>query len=163
MADLLVKLYDMEFRDYGERMAREGIVVKRAFISDKPRILDFIRQAFPQSQGWVYECEYALSLNPGACYIAVHQKRVVGFACYDASAKGFFGPTGVDEAFRGKGIGAQLLMKCLWSMREQGYAYAVIGWSAESAVEFYKRQTGAIEIPDSPPEKSIYRNMVDIE
>jgi predicted GNAT family acetyltransferase len=45
----------------------------------------------------------------------------------DATMKGFFGPTGVDEAQRGKGIGEALLIATLKGMREAGHAYGVIG------------------------------------
>jgi predicted N-acetyltransferase YhbS len=159
MADMLVKLYDIDYTP-NAALREQGIVIKKAFPGDKAAILDFVRENFPGSPAWVHECEYALSQNPPACHIAVLNKQVVGFACYDASAKGFFGPTGVREDYRMKGIGRELLLRSLWSMRESGYAYAIIGWAAPTAAKFYKESAGAVEIPDSPPEKSIYSNLV---
>ena len=55
------------------------------------------------------------------------QKEIVGFACYDATCMNFFGPTGVKESERGKGVGKALLLAALHAMKEQGYAYAIIG------------------------------------
>ncbi len=55
--------------------------------------------------------------------------------------KGFFGPTGVDESARGKGIGHALLLKTLLDMRDQGYGYAIIGGAGP--VDFYQRSVGA--------------------
>ena len=80
---------------------------------------------------------------------------VLGFACYDATAKDFFGPTGVMESQRGKGIGAALLIACMQAMAAEGYAYAVIGGAGP--VAFYEKVVGATVIPDSVP--GPYRDM----
>lgn len=84
------------------------------------------------------------------------EDKLVGFACYDATCKGFFGPTGVDDVCRGKGVGTALLLACLHDMRAQGYGYAVIGGAGP--VAFYEKTVGAIEIPDSKP--GIYKGML---
>ena len=93
---------------------------------------------------------------PITCFLAVHQKRIIGFACVDATARGLFGPTGVDKAFRGRGVGAALLLAALHCQREQGYAYSVIGGAGP--VDFYVKTVGAIPIPDSSP--GIYVDML---
>jgi len=165
MTDLLVKLYgfDLEQRlnqSLGE-MAVQGIAIKRASIIDKDRILQFVRQGFGDESAWPNECEYALFNNPSSCYIAVQNGQLVGFGCYDATAKGFFGPTGVAESHRGKGIGAALMLKCLNSMKEAGYVYVIVGWIAP-VMPFYEKVANAVEIPDSPPHKSVYQNLIDI-
>lgn len=163
MPDLLVKLYDIDFDPNGQiekNMRGQDIFIKRACIVDKHIILDFVSENF--GQGWTNECECAMLRNPVSCYIAVKDKKIIGFACYDAVAKGFFGPTGVKAEFRGKGVGSGLLFKCLNSMKECGYGYAVIGWVGE-AKDFYAKQAGAVEIGDSPPNKSVYKNMISQE
>ncbi|MDR0451512.1 MAG: GNAT family N-acetyltransferase [Treponema sp.] len=160
MADLLVKLYDLEDSvDYTE-LKKQNVVIKRAFAGDKAAILDFVKNNFPEEPGWPDECEYALLNNPVSCFVAVKEKRPAGFACYDASARGFFGPLGVGKEFRKIGIGRYLLKRALLSMREIGYAYAVIGWAAEDALEFYRKAVNAIALEDSPPEKSVDKNMI---
>jgi hypothetical protein len=45
-------------------------------------------------------------------------------------------------------------------MKDSGYAYAIIGWPAEYATRFYENSVNAIEIADSPPSRSIYKNSV---
>jgi GNAT superfamily N-acetyltransferase len=160
MADLLVKLYGLEDSVDCTDLEKAGIVIKKAFITDKGAILDFVKGNFPDAPGWVSECEYALLNNPVSCFIAVKGRELAGFACYDAAARGFFGPLGVKKAYRKSGIGRYLLKRTLLSMKEAGYAYAVIGWAAEDAAEFYRKTVNASVIEDSPPEKSIYRNMI---
>jgi predicted N-acetyltransferase YhbS len=72
---------------------------------------------------------------------------------------GFFGPGGVAESYRAKGIGAALLMSCLLDMRLKGYGYAIIG--DVGPVEFYRKVVGAIEIPDSTP--GFYKGLMQTE
>lgn len=88
-------------------------------------------------------------------YIAVRGKEIIGYACYDAIAPDFFGPTRVSMAEQGKGIGKALLFHCLQAMKEKGYAYAIIG-SVTGAKTFYEKTVNAIEIPGSCP--GIYRD-----
>ena len=156
---MLVKLYDIEITSRNAELVKEGIYVKKANVLDKDHIIRFIRDNFGSGSAWAYECEYALSNSPITCHIAACNKEIIGFSCFDATTKGFFGPMGVKESFRKKGVGAELLMRSLNSMKESGYAYAIIGSAGKSAVGFYKKLVNAMEIPDSPPEKSIYSNL----
>jgi len=160
MPDMLVKLYDMPNIDLNDYLAEEGIVIKRAMALDKNKVTEFVRANFGDfCTDWASECERAILNNPPSCYIAVKGDQLVGFACYDASALGFFGPTGVSPTMQGKSVGKALLGKCLQSMKEKGYAYAIIGYVVE-AVEFYKKAVGAVVIEGSAPDKSIYSNLI---
>jgi len=67
----------------------------------------------------------------------------VGFACYEATCRNFFGPELVHPERRQRGIGRALLLSALHAMRAEGYAYAIIGWA--SSVDFYRRAVGAFE------------------
>ena len=159
-ADMLVRLYDMPRKDYSAEMAAQGIRIMRAFIGDKTKVLAFVKENF--GEGWMLECERAILQSPSTCYIAVKDKEVVGFACYDATAKNFFGPTGVKESLRGRKIGAALLHACMNSIREQGYAYAIIGW-VDDARPFYEKEVGAVSIEGAEPKKSIYSTLIDMD
>jgi GNAT superfamily N-acetyltransferase len=77
------------------------------------------------------------------------ERKLVGFAAYECTRRAFFGPTGVAPDARGKGIGNALLLASLWSLREMGYVYAIIGNAGP--VRFYQQTVGAIIIPDSEP------------
>ena len=160
MPDMLVKLYDMPRLDLADKMTKEGIVIKRAMVLDKCRVVDFVRSTFNDiCEEWALECEKAIFNNPPSCYIAVKGMEIVGFACYDSTALGYFGPTGVSSAMQGKGIGKALLGKCLDSMKEKGYGYAVIGYVTD-AIEFYENAVGATVIEGSSTDKSVYTNLL---
>jgi hypothetical protein len=150
MTDLLVRLYDLP----QTKAAPEGVVVRRSLPPERDIVLHWVKEIF--SAGWASECAVAFSSHPITTWIAVRNRTMVGFACHDATQKGFFGPMGVIPAERGKGIGVALLMATLTGMREAGYAYAVIG--GVGPAEWYARHCGAIEIPGSTP--GIYRGML---
>ncbi len=99
--------------------------------------------------GWASEASVALANRPVSLFLAGSGAELAGFACYDATARGFFGPIGVAESARGRGIGAALLRACLLDMRSSGYGYAIVG--AVGAPDFFLRVAGAVEIPDSTP------------
>ena len=101
------------------------------------------------NRGWAREVQVALANRPVSVWIAVDRSRLLGFACYDATARGFFGPIGVLADARKNGLGAALLRTCLHDMRAAGYGYAIVGGAG--APEFFRRVAGATEIADSTP------------
>lgn len=152
MADLLVRLYDLPAP--GTVALADGVTVRRALPPERHVVLDWIARQF--GANWASEAAVALSSLPVSCWIAVRDGQMLGFACHDATAKGFFGPTGVDAAARGQGIGEALLFATLAGMREAGYAYAIIG--DPGPVEFYRKRLDALEIPKSAP--GLYAGML---
>lgn len=156
--DMLVKLYTVEEKpELREKLRKQGISVKRAMPADKARVVQFVKNNF--GSVWAQECSYAFTAHPVSCFVAAREKRVVGFACYDATAKNFFGPTGVYEKYRGAGVGEALLRACLLAMKSDGYAYTVVGCVGDAA-GFYEKTVGAAEIPDSYP--GVYANTIDL-
>ncbi len=151
MADWLVKLYNL---DYSKMEANEetalkehGIKIVRLMSFNFEKLQNFIRSEF--GNGWASEVTATFHRTPVSCYVAVNkQHEPVGFACYDATALNFFGPTGVKKELRGKGIGTLLLYRCLRTMKELGYAYAIVGGTEN---EFYRKVVGAEPIADSSP------------
>ena len=133
------------------------VKLKRAFITDLPAVEAFIRAHF--SEGWVYEMTRAMLQDSGKCFIAVENREVIGFACFDGTARGFFGPTGVRPDAQGRGIGTALLIRTLEAMRDYGYGYAIIGW-VDDAAPFYEKTVGAQFIPGGTPDNSVYANML---
>lgn len=160
MADMLVKLYNIP-NSYAieEKLSEEGIKIKKALAPDRSRIIDFSRTC--AKEDYSDEVNAAFSNNPVTCYIATKEKKIIGFACYEATAKDFFGPMAVLENERKKGIGKALLLRSLASMQELGYAYAIIGWPARFAVDFYKKCAGAIMIDEKS--SGIYKRMIEID
>jgi GNAT superfamily N-acetyltransferase len=114
---------------------------------EKHQIVDWVRKHF--GNGWASECDVAFGNHPISCHIATQDGAILGFACYDSTARGMFGPLGVAESERGRGVGRELLLSGLHMMKAVGYAYAIIGGAG--SVEFYRRVVNVIEIPDSSP------------
>lgn len=159
MPDMLVKLYDLPSNTaLVEKLKQEGIILRRGLVPEKHLVLDWVGQLFKDH--WRSECDAAYNRQPVSILLAMRAgagvEGLLGFACYDAVARGFFGPTGVHPDARGKGIGQALLVATLEAMREEGYGYAVIGGAGP--VDFYQKAVGAIAIPDSVP--GVYRDML---
>ena len=151
--DLLVRLYDLpQLRE--RREATVDAAVRRAFAAEKGIVRRWIAQRF--GDAWASESEAAFARSPVACFVAVDEHELLGFSCYDSTARGFFGPIGVAESARRRGIGRALTMATLQDMAAHGYAYAVIGGAG--AEEFYRREFDAVPIPGSTP--GFYRGML---
>ena len=150
--DMLVNLYRLP-----EETPVEGVTIARVLPPDRHRVLKWVREQF--SEGWESECAVALSAQPNTCFVAKQDGACVGFACYDATALGMFGPIGVAKECRKTGVGRALLLRCLYAMREAGYSYAVIGWCDEAA-SFYAHTVGAVPIGGSEPEHTAYGRML---
>lgn len=150
--DLLVRLYDLSAHD---RPLPDGVVIRRLLPPERNILLGWIGERFTPL--WVAEASVASATHPLSTWVAVRDGQLIGFACHDATQKGFFGPTGVDASARGQGIGEALLFATLRGMREAGYAYAIIG--DPGPVEFYLKRLDALVIPNSSP--GIYRGMLE--
>jgi len=155
MTDMLVKLYTLPPLDEAlDGQRAHGITVRRAIAPEKHLVTRWAGETFYPA--WASEVDCAFGHQPVGCFIAVAEGRLIGFGCYDATVKGFFGPTGVDPAWRGKGTGRALLLACLHAMKWDGYGYAVIG--GVGPAEFYARAVGATIIDDSTP--GVYGGML---
>lgn len=148
MPDMLVKLYELApLEPQVAPLQSEGVVFRRALPPERHVIGKFAETHF--NAGWRSECEVAISHQPATCFVAIENGNLLGFACYDATMKGFFGPTGVDMKQRGRGIGKALLFLCLHDMWAAGYGYCIIG--AAGPIGFYERTVGARAIEGSEP------------
>jgi GNAT superfamily N-acetyltransferase len=178
--DLLVRLYALPpLAPRLAAIAPGGITVRRALASERDVVVGWARQH--GSAGWASECEVAFARQPLGCFVAVEGapgaapassaptaassseapasayptalETLVGFACIEATAPGFFGPQAVRDDRRGRGIGAALLLTALHALAAEGHAYAIVGWASE--LEFYRKVAGAVPIAGSEP--GIYR------
>src|SRR5215212_2896036 len=148
MPDMLVNLMRLPpAAEATEAMNAEGVVVRRAQPWELTQVREFVAENFQQS--WADEISGGLVRQPVTVFVALREGRLIGFAAYECTRKNFFGPTGVAESERGRGVGRALLLASLWGLRELGYAYAIIG--GVGPAEFYERAVGARLIPDSSP------------
>ena len=145
---MLVRLYDRpESASHVAALKARGIEVRRALAPERHVVVGWVREQF--GEAWASECEVSFGRLPISCFRAQRGQEVLGFACYDATAKAFFGPTGVLEAEREQGIGTALLLMTLDAMAAEGYAYAIIG--GVGPADFYAKAVGAVPIAGSTP------------
>ncbi len=155
MPDMLVPLYTLPpLAPVLEAQRAQAILIRRANPWEAGHVRSFVTETF--SAGWAEEAAACFARQPVSLYIAIQEGRIVGFGAYETTRRGFFGPTGVLEAERGKGIGTALLIACLHGLLELGYGYGIIG--GVGPVEFYQKTVGAILIPNSTP--GIYRDLL---
>jgi len=148
MIDMLVRLYDLpNSTPIYENVESQDIILRRPRAFERHIVAEWVGEHF--SPKWVSEAKVSFSRQPITCFIATKDKKILGFACYDTTCKGFFGPTGVSEDARGTGIGKALLFKALEGLRDSGHAYGFIGGVGPK--EFYAKAVGAVEIEGSDP------------
>jgi predicted N-acetyltransferase YhbS len=99
-------------------------------------VREFVTRHFKRA--WADEISAGFARQPVTVFVALRAGRLKGFAAYECTRKNFFGPTGVVEDERGRGLGRALLPASLWALRESGYAYAIIG--GVGPAEFYARR-----------------------
>jgi predicted N-acetyltransferase YhbS len=144
MPDMLVSLVHLPpIEPLLEKLRGEGIFIRRPNPWDATALREFIEKHF--SRGWADETSIAFSHQPITAFIATHDEDIIGFGAYECTRRNFFGPTGVAEEWRGRGVGKALLLACLYGLQDMGYVYAIIG--AAGPVEYYQKAVGAIVIP----------------
>jgi len=146
--DMLIRLYaSIGKPTVGNVLPHPGVVIRKPIGPEYSTIELWVEQQITPL--WISETRAALTNRPVTLFIAQRDTDILGFACYDASARSFVGPIGVAESARNQGIGTALLIACLQDMRSAGYGYAIVGHVG--APEFFRRVAGAIEIPDPTP------------
>lgn len=148
MVDMLVRLYALpEGAPLRRKLEEEGVLIRTCRPYEMHAVQEWIARTF--STRWVSEFTAAMSHQPVGCIIATRNREVLGFACFDATMRGFIGPMGVDPSLRMGGVGKALLVTALEQMKALGYGYAVIGGTGPQ--EFYSRTVGATVIEGSDP------------
>ena len=148
MSDMLVNLLKLPpLEPLLDKLRSAGVIVRRAQPWEAALMREFVARNFDAA--WADEIAVGYARQPVSIYLAAREGRIVGFAAYECTRRAFFGPTGVAETERGRGVGHALLVAALWGLREMGYAYGIIG--GVGPAEFYERAVGATVIPDSTP------------
>lgn len=149
MPDLLVNLLKLAVPE-----SAEEFVVRRAQPFELSAVRSFVAENF--SANWADEISVGFARQPVSVFVATIERELIGFAAYECTRRGFFGPMGVVNAAQDKGVGKALLLAAMWALREMGYVYAIVG--AAGPVRFYQKTVGAIVIPDSEP--GIYTDLL---
>jgi phosphoribosylglycinamide formyltransferase-1 len=154
MVNLAVELAGEKFGD--DALARALAAIEQAGFT--------VERATPGSDAflaWIddeFGGTWSSEAFAGSSVIARHGDRFAGFATYGPRALSFswlrglgseagvgiFGPFGVAREFRGAPLGPYLLIAALASLRQQGYARALIpAVGHEKLVAYYQRHSGA--------------------
>lgn len=123
----------------------QGIV----FDSFKPEytlpLLAHLKECFPGDwQRYLRDSMFRKTtgdFDRGEIYVAMYNGRCLGFCQHEHER---FGPFGVDDKERGRGIGAVLLLKCLHGMKAKGIHTAWFMSTTDDAARVYK-QGGFVE------------------
>jgi N-acetylglutamate synthase-like GNAT family acetyltransferase len=117
--------------------------VTRATHARRDEILAFIEREFGRI--WRFEVTPAFDRDVPPLFITEEDDgTITGFAAHDVNNRslGFFGPTGVASAQRGRGVGRRLLLASLADLRAMGFSRVVIPWT--DAIAFYEKSCGAV-------------------
>ena len=120
-----------------DRLAAEGIAFRAATAGDILPLLHFMEARFAH---WVPDVRRALQgmvrgdAASTTLQLATDNGEIIGYAQTDRER---FGPFGVNEAYRGRGIGAVLLSRTLVTMRAQGYHSAWFLWTSDRTAKLY--------------------------
>jgi len=127
-----------EILELEHRLVNEEIMVRPVQSSDLPMLMPFLAKHF----GWDwfrFARDYLLELfGPGSdevcVLVATQGTRIIGY-CQQKRER--FGPFGVAEEMRNKGIGRLLLFHCLTTMLTKGFHCAWFLWTGQDAARLY--------------------------
>lgn len=136
---------DLAIEDFHTQQAEQdlraqGIQVRRATANDRPALVTFLQAHWP---AWQAESGCAYANKPISLHLGWVDETVIGFAAYHGNnvGTGWFGPMGTDPTYRGRGVGAVLLRRCLRDLKDQGLGAAIIPWAAH--LGFYEQHAVA--------------------
>jgi mycothiol synthase len=120
------------------RLGQDGVTVRPVCPADLPALMPFIVERF----GWDwyrFAQEYLLELfGPGSdevgFLVAAQGECIVGY-CQQRRER--FGPFGVAQEMRNRGIGRLLLFRCLAMMLTLGFHCAWFLWTGQDAARLY--------------------------
>jgi GNAT superfamily N-acetyltransferase len=119
--DKALKLYDIR---------SENIDIHIASEYELPDIYNFIKLNF--SPSWALEIKDAVEdrSSPAFCTVAVDSAaaNIAGFAVFHATNPFWFGPMGVKELYRNRGIGRALTLEVLKRAKQLGFSSIMIPW-----------------------------------
>jgi GNAT superfamily N-acetyltransferase len=126
---------------------KNGYIYERVQPEDFNKTFEFVKQRFPKNT-WAEEVKFSFKLQPPSTFIAKDaNNEIVGWATHSQFFPGSFGPTGVEESLRGKGIGAELFLWCLWDIKQKGVDICEIMWVEKDVAKFYSKVSGAYISP----------------
>ncbi|WP_409293756.1 GNAT family N-acetyltransferase [Peribacillus sp. SCS-26] len=133
--DMFVHLENYQFPD---NFLYKG-EIRRAQTEDLDEVMAFIREEF--GERWVSTAIEGFHHEEIPIRLSYSGGILTGFACYDITGKGVFGPMGTSIKFRQQGTGSALLHHCLKDMKRRGCDSIKI--QQAGPIEFYEKACGA--------------------
>ena len=96
------------------------------------------------SDSWASEVDIALRMDRASVWYLGARTDLLGFAVNSLWARNAFGPMGVAESQRGRGLGAALLVRALRDLRVRGVERCVVAWIGPK--EFYDRYMHTVSV-----------------
>jgi GNAT superfamily N-acetyltransferase len=122
------------------RLAEDGVEVRRATEEDRMAFREWLRAVWGPT--WEHEALCSYQNDPVSAFLALRGGEIRAFAAYGGTAfENAFGPTGTDEALRGRGIGGVLFRRCMRDLAELSHATCDVNWVGP--VAFYAKVAGA--------------------
>ena len=120
---------------------KKDVTFRRADYNDYNAVIDFMRENFPV---WEAEVKNTFNSLPISIHLAMKNETIVAFSAHNANnfGTGWFGPMGTVKEYRGHGIGAVLLKRCLQDIKEWKLDEAIIPWVRP--IRFYAREVNAV-------------------
>lgn len=124
--------------DLASSLESAGIHVRQVEPADILPLLQFLYRHFAH---WRADAASVLAdlygSDPRAVtmHVTVEQGQIIGYA---QSRNERFGPFGVNETYRGRGVGAVLLSATLLAMRARGFHCAWFLWTSDRAAKLYR-------------------------
>ncbi|MDI3548655.1 MAG: hypothetical protein PWR10_2307 [Halanaerobiales bacterium] len=113
-----------------------GIYIKEFAKKYTYSLLNFLRREFPGDWAGTIVDKIKAG-NEDEIIIAVRDEEVLGYCQFEGP---HFGPFGVSEKVRGKGIGSLLFWKVVEKMKENGHHFIWLAWTGGDAARFYREK-----------------------
>lgn len=124
--------------DIAATLAGNDVDIRPAIAADAIPLLQFAEKHFPHWTSYVRGNlrELVTANDASTLHVAVSREEVIGFALTNGER---FGPFGVNESWRGQGVGAVLLSRALCAMRAANVHTAYFLWTSDQTARLYGR------------------------
>lgn len=119
-------------------LERDGVTIRRAEARDIVPLIAFLEEYFPHWKGdaiGVMRDLFGGDPRAVTLHVAEDHGTIIGYAQTRTER---FGPFGVNEAYRGRGVGAVLLSRTLRAMRAEGFHSAWFLWTSDRTAKLYR-------------------------
>jgi GNAT superfamily N-acetyltransferase len=138
---------DLETHEIIPRKNYREFSLERIQKEDFQNLFIFVKENFPEGT-WAEEVALSLDLVPPTSFVAKDLNgNIIGWSTHSQLFSGSFGPTGVLQSLRGKGIGTELLKWALWDMKRNRIKKATIMWVVGDTVKYYSKAIDAYICP----------------